>query len=268
MKFPFRTVAITGASSGIGAELAVQFGALGCKVGLFARRTDLLDAVAARVRKAGGEALVLPCDVGDFAQVQAAVSQLEQAHGPLDCMIANAGIGQPVTAREFDPTVVETTFRVNMVGMTNAFYAALPGMLARKRGHLVGVSSLASYQGMPQDGGYAASKAAQRIHCEGLRIELRGTGVGVTTICPGFIRTPMTDRNEFDMPLLVEVDAAARKIIRAIAKRRRVYNFPWLLWRLIKVGQATPRWLYDAAIGSQTSKMDGSTRKQKRSNEV
>jgi short-subunit dehydrogenase len=157
---------------------------------------------------------------------------------------------------------------VNVLGMTNAFYATLPGMLARKRGHLVGVSSLASFQGMPQDGGYAGSKAAQRIHCEGLRIELRGSGVDVTTICPGFIRTPMTDRNDFDMPFLLEVDVATRKIIRAIARRRRLFAFPWQLWWAIKLGQRTPRWLYDAVLGSQNSKLKSANRKQKRSTEL
>jgi short-subunit dehydrogenase len=268
MKFPHRILAITGASSGIGAELARQLGALGCKVGLISRRADALDAVAARVREAGGEALPIAADVAEFEQMKEAVAKIEQALGPLDCMIANAGVGQPVKAREFDPAVTETIFRTNVLGMTNAFYAALPGMLARKRGHLVGVSSLASFQGMPQDGGYSGSKAAQRIHCEGLRVELRGTGVDVSTICPGFIRTPMTDRNEFDMPFLLEVEDGARRIIKAIAKRRRLYAFPWPLWWLIRLGRRTPRWLYDPIVSSRSRKAHNATRRQKRSTEV
>jgi short-subunit dehydrogenase len=266
VKFPHKVVAITGASSGIGAELAAQLGALGCSVGLMARRADVLTGIAAKIEAAGGRAFVATCDVADFAQVKAAVDGISRALGPIDCMVANAGIGNPVKALEFDAAVTENIYRVNVLGMTNTFYAVLPGMLERKRGHLVGVSSLASFQGMPEDGGYAGSKAAQRIHCEGLRIELRGTGVDVTAICPGFIRTPMTDRNEFDMPVLLEVDVAARKIIRAIAKRKRVYAFPWQLWWLIKLGQRTPRWLYDAVISSQTGK--ATTRKQKRSTEI
>jgi short-subunit dehydrogenase len=268
MNFPHRVLAITGASSGIGAELAIQLGALGCSVGLMARRADVLAEVAARVESAGGKAFIAACDVADFAQVKTAVGAISKALGPIDCMVANAGVGNPVKALEFDPAVTENIYRVNVLGMTNAFYAALPAMLERKRGHLVGVSSLASFQGMPEDGGYAGSKAAQRIHCEGLRIELRGTGVDVTAICPGFIRTPMTDHNEFDMPVLLEVDVAARKIIRAIAKRKRVYAFPWQLWWLIKLGQRTPRCLYDAVISSQTRKVARATRKQKRSTEI
>lgn len=265
MKFPHQVVAITGASSGIGEELAVQLGALGCKLGLMARRNEVLEQIARKVEDAGGTAMVLPCDVSEYDQVAQAVKQLAEAYGPIDCMIANAGIGQPVERHEFSHEATEKVFRVNMLGMTNALYAVLPGMLERKRGHLVGISSLASYQGMPNDAGYAASKAAQRIHLEGMRVELRGTGIDVSTICPGFIRTPMTDKNEFDMPALLEVDYAVRRIIRAIAKRRRVLNFPRRLWWLIKLGNATPRWIYDRAVASQTRKVDTSTRTQKRS---
>lgn len=268
MKFPHKVVAITGASSGIGEELAVQLGGLGCAVGLMARRADRLAEIAQRVVAAGGRAMVLPCDVGDYAQVESAVKEFAGAHGPIDCMVANAGIGQPVERHEFSHEATESVFRTNVIGMTNALYAVLPGMLERKRGHLVGVSSLASYQGLPQDAGYAASKAAQRIHLEGMRIELRGTGVDVTAICPGFIRTPMTDKNEFDMPALLEVDVAVRRIIRAIAKRRKVYNFPRRLWWLIKVGMATPRWIYDPIMAGQTAKASSARRTQKRSSET
>ena len=268
MKFPHQVVAITGASTGIGAELAVQLGALGCKLGLMARRKEVLEQVASKVEDAGGTAMVLPCDVGEYSQVEQAIKQFGHAHGPIDCMIANAGIGEPVERLKFSHEATAKIFKVNMLGMTNALYAALPAMLKRMRGHLVGVASLASYQGMPEDAGYSASKAAQRIHLEGMRIELRGTGVDVTTICPGFIRTPMTDANEFDMPFLIEVDVATRKIILAIARRKRVYNFPWQLWWMIKLGLHTPRWLYDAAIARGTSKASSAKRTQKRSTEI
>lgn len=255
MKFPHQVVLITGASSGIGAELAVQLARLGCRLGLLARREELLKQVAARVEAAGSKACVAVCDVGDAAQMAEATRKVEAALGPIDCVVANAGMGYPRKRHEFDPAATEQVLRTNFLGMTNAFFAVLPGMLARKRGHLVAVASLASYQGLPQDAGYAASKAAMRVHCEGLRIELRGTGVDVSTICPGFIRTPLTDRNQFNMPFLLEVDAATRRLVRAIGKRRRIVNYPWPLWWLIKLGHLTPRWLYDAIIGAQGEKM-------------
>jgi short-subunit dehydrogenase len=256
MRFPHKVVAITGASSGIGAEMAAQLGGLGCHVGLMARRADLLAEVAARVEEAGGKAFTVACDVTDFAQVQAAVTQIEAALGPIDCMIANAGIGQPVERHAFDAAATERIYRVNVIGMTNAFFAVTPGMLARGRGHLVGMASLASYQGMPQDAGYSGSKAAMRLHCESLRVELRGTGVDVTCLCPGFVRTPMTDTNEFKMPFLLEVDHATRRMIKAIAKRRREYSFPWPLWFGIRLGLHTPRWLFDRIISSQSAKLN------------
>jgi short-subunit dehydrogenase len=240
---------------------------MGCTLGLLARREEVLERVARQVVDAGGAAMVLPCDVGDYARVKECVGRLAEAHGPIDCMIANAGIGVAVRRHEFDPGAIEQVFRTNVIGMTNAFCAVLPGMLERRRGHLVGVSSLAGYVGMPEDAGYSASKAAQRIQCEGMRIELRGTGVDVTTICPGFIRTPMTDQNEFDMPVLLEVDVAARKILRAIARRKRVCTFPWQLWWLVKLGRHAPRWLYDAVIDWQNAKVSRGRRTQRRSTE-
>jgi short-subunit dehydrogenase len=268
MKFPHQVVFITGASSGIGAELAVQLARLGCKLGLMARRKEKLEEVARNVEDAGGTAMVLPGDVKDFGQVQEAVSQFRDAHGDIDCMIANAGTGRQVNALEFDASETAHIINVNLIGMINAFYAALPAMLKRKRGHLVGVASLASYQGMPQDAGYAASKAAMRIQCESMRVELRGSGVNVSCLCPGFIRTPLTDSMEFDMPFLMEVDDACRRMIRAIAKRRRVYNFPGPLWWAIKLGLHTPRWLYDTVIASQSNQTVKAKRKQPRSTEV
>jgi short-subunit dehydrogenase len=257
MQFPHKVLAITGASSGIGAELSIQLAKHGCKLGLMARRAEMLEELASKVKAAGGDAIALPCDVGDYAQMQTAVQTLHDRFGPIDCVIANAGIGMQVERLKFDPIATENIFRTNVLGMTNAFYAALPAMLARKQGHLVGIASLASYQGLPEDAGYAASKAAMRIHCEGMRLELRGTGVKVTTICPGFIRTPLTDKNDFNMPALLEVDDAARRIVKAIARKRRVYNFPKRLWWLVKLGTHTPRWLFDAVVGAQMKKMSG-----------
>lgn len=245
MVFPYKVVAITGASTGLGAEMARQLTRQGCKVALMARNAEKLAALAAEL---GENALALPCNVDDFAQVQAAVARAEAELGPIDCMIANAGIGQKLAPGPWDPTVPEQILRTNVQGMVHALYAVLPAMQARKRGHLVGMASMASYQGLPLDGGYAASKAAQRIFLEGLRVQLHGTGIAVTCICPGFVRTPMTDKNDFDMPFLLQADVAARRMLRAIARKRRVYNFPKRLAALVWFGQRVPRWLFDATV--------------------
>lgn len=263
MGFPYSVVAITGASTGMGRELALQLAAQGVKVGLMARNAELLDKLAGEI---GPAACAAPCDVGDYAAVQAAVAKIEAALGPVECMVANAGIGAPREALAFDAAVTEQIYRTNVLGMTNAFYAVLPGMIARKRGHLVGVSSLASYQGLPQDAGYAGSKAAQRLHLESLRIELRPTGVKVTTVCPGFVRTPLTDRNDFDMPFLMEVQPAARRIIKAIRHGRRMCAFPWPMRLMVRFGLATPRWTFDWFMAAQAKNMHKG-RKQARSKE-
>lgn len=263
MRFPYKVVAITGASTGLGAEMAAQLGRAGCKVALLARNTEKLAAVADAVRASGGTPLAIPCNVDDWPAVQQAVAQAETELGPLECMIANAGVGQKLTDALWDPTVPEQIMRTNFIGMIHALYAALPGMLKRAKGHLVGVASMASYQGVPKDGGYAASKAAQRVFLEGLRVELHGSGVRVTCICPGFVRTPMTDKNDFDMPFLLEPEDACRRMLKAIAARRRVFNFPRRLDALVTVGTHTPRWIFDRALASAAKgKMKGKGRTQ------
>jgi short-subunit dehydrogenase len=121
--------------------------------------------------------------------------------------------------------------------------AVLPEMLGRGRGHLVAVSSLAAYKGLPGESAYCASKAGVNSYLEGLRIQLRDRGIAVTTVCPGFVRTPMTAENNFKMPFLLEADEAARRIVRALRHRRKVYNFPWQMAFLMKLTAWLPDWL-------------------------
>ena len=235
---------VTGASSGIGWELAKQLAAEGCKVGAVARRAEPLNELVAQIVAAGGEALAAPADVGHREQVEAAFAAVRAQFGPVDLVIANAGVGRPTLRDPVNMADVEDTFRINLMGVIYTVSAALPEMLARKDGHLVAVSSLAAYRGLPSESAYCASKAAVNVYMDGLRMHLRGTGVRVTTICPGFIKTPMTATNKFHMPQLMEADYAARKMIGAIKAGRKVYNFPWRLHMLIKMR----RWLPDGAM--------------------
>jgi short-subunit dehydrogenase len=235
---------VTGASSGIGWALAKALASQGARVGLLARRRDRLEALACEIRQAGGTAAVAPADVGDRGQTAAAVAQVRGELGPVDLMIANAGIGVPTLLNPVNVADVERMNRVNFLGVVYAIAAVLPEMLERRRGHLVAVSSLASYKGLPGESGYCSTKAAVNSYMEGLRIQLRGRGVAVTTICPGFVRTPMTAPNEAHMFWVLEADDAARRMVRAIRRGRKVYNFPWptaLLMRLT-------RWLPDRTL--------------------
>jgi short-subunit dehydrogenase len=216
MSFANQVAVITGASSGIGWALAKELARQGGKVGLIARRHDLLEALAAEIRQAGGTAALAAANVSDRAQTLAAIAEVRTALGPVELLVANAGVGVPTYLEPTNVPDVEQMFRVNLFGVLYAIEAVLPEMLRRGRGHLAAVSSMAAYKGLPGESGYCASKSAVNTYLEGLRIQLNSRGIAVTTICPGFIRTPMTAQNPFHMPWLMEPDEAARRIARAL----------------------------------------------------
>jgi short-subunit dehydrogenase len=241
--FANQVAIITGASSGIGWSLAKILAGQGCKVGLIARRRDELARLGEEIRAAGGTAAPAPADVGNQAEVEAAVREITAQLGPVDLLIANAGVGVPTLLNPVNVGAVEKMFRVNVLGTVYAIAAVLPEMLQRRRGHLAAISSLAAYKGMPGESGYTSSKAAVNTYMEGLRIHLRDRGIRVTTICPGFVRTPMTAVNKFHMPWLLEADEAARRIVRALARGKKVYNFPWQTTLLMNLATWMPDWV-------------------------
>jgi len=238
-----RVAIVTGVSSGIGAALVRRLVADGWRVGLVARRAEKLAEQVAEIRYNGGIAAAAAADVAERDDLLAAVTSLESELGPTDLLIANAGVGTPTLLDPINVGDVERMIRVNLLGVVYAIAAVLPGMLARGRGHLAAVSSLAAYKGLPGESGYSASKAAVNAYLEGLRIHLRNRGVLVTTVCPGFVKTPMTDVNPFPMPWLMGADEAARRILRAIARRRKVCNFPWQTTLLMKLTRWLPDWV-------------------------
>ncbi len=244
MSWQGKTVVITGASSGIGSALAKELAGRGARVGVLARRQDYLQKLVNDVRAAGGTIEEEPGDVTDRSGLRDAIDTLETKLGPIDVLIANAGVSFPSGADPLASEDVETMMRVNYLGVVYAFDAVLPGMLKRGAGQLVAISSLAAYKGLPGSAGYCASKAAVNTFCESLRIELGPRGVAVTAVCPGFIRTPMTAAQTNPMPFLMDADEAARRIANALLRRPAVYNFPWLMFRLMRI----TRWLPDRVI--------------------
>jgi short-subunit dehydrogenase len=256
MRFQDQVVIITGASSGIGWALAKEFARHGAKLGLLARRDEKLRQLSEEIRATGGIAEFAVTDVRERAPLGEAIVTLEAKLGPCDVLVANAGVGSTNTIDDLNVDGAETVIRVNLLGVVYSIEAVLPGMLKRGRGAVAALSSLASYKGIPSAAAYCASKAAVNSYMESLRIQLYGKGVSFTTICPGFIRTPMTESNK-GMFLILEAQAAARKIVRAIGRQKKVFNFPWLTTRLMKLTFWAPDWLLHRAMPEQVGGKEG-----------
>ena len=244
---PLVTV-LTGASSGLGEALAPLLARDGEIVILAARRLDSLDALARRIREDGRTAVPVALDVCDATAVTSTLAAVEAEHGRIDRLICNAGIGDNTPVERFKVSDFRRIFETNVFGVLNCVEAVVPGMMARKSGHIVGVSSLAGYRGLPGSSAYAASKAALSNLLESLRIELQGYDVDVTTLCPGFVKTPMTARNRNPMPFILEVDEAARIMHEAIVGRVSHCAFPWQLASVVRGARLLPDAIYDRAL--------------------
>ena len=238
--FKDKIVVITGASSGIGAELATELASRGARLALCARRIDQLSEVQKECQKHGVDAHVYTCDVTDVSAVQAAFSRIKQELGPIDILIANAGVSGLIKASKYNFELANQIIDVNVKGVMNAIGAVTPDMCARRQGAIVAVSSLASYVSIPKSYVYCASKSAVSALLQGLRRELRPLNIKVTTICPGYIRTEMTAKNTFKMPFLMDAKPAARRMADAIARGDLVYDFPLRLRWTIRLVSILP----------------------------
>jgi short-subunit dehydrogenase len=245
MDWANKVVLITGASSGIGRGVAVELARRGAAAGLLARRAELLHEVVAEIEANGGRALALTCDVTNAAAVRAAADQLSTSFGPIDVLVANAGVASADQAEELEAEQIAGLINVNVIGVVNSVTAVLGGMVARGRGQLVAISSLAAYRGLPKSAAYCASKAAVSAFFESLRLDLEPKGIAVTIIHPGFIKTPLTAGRKAQMPFLMELDDAVEKIVRAIEKRKKSYAFPWQLATIVRAGMLMPIFMYD-----------------------
>jgi len=230
--------------------MAVQLAKRGARVALTGRRKEKLESAAAAVSRAGGEALTLLGDVTDRSVVKDHYARIRAKWGGLDWAVLNAGVGDSKSALEFSAENYHWTFATNVGGVVNWMEAVLPDMIAAKSGVIAGISSIAGFRGLPKAGAYSASKAALNTLLESSRVDLRGTGVDVVTVCPGFVKSELTGRNDpKDMLFLLETDDGARRIISGIEKRKRIVHFPWQLSCLmIYVVHNLPGWIYDRII--------------------
>jgi short-subunit dehydrogenase len=245
MAFKDRVAVITGASSGIGWELANELARQGAKVGLIARRREKLETLAGKIRQCypPNSVAVAAADVADRRATGKAFYSIREQLGPIDLLIANAGVGAPTLLNPVNIDQIQRMFYVNLFGVIYSIEAVLPEMLERRLGHIAAISSLSAFKGLPGESAYCASKAAVNTYMEGLRIQLREYNIAVTTVCPGFVKTPMTEPFDFHMPFALDADVAARRIVKALERRRKVYNFPLPTALLMKMTQWLPDWV-------------------------
>lgn len=236
-------VVITGASSGLGLALARHYLERGATVAACARRAELLQSLAAEFPD---QVICYALDVRDAAAVRVAADDFMARFGVPDIVIANAGVSiGTLTRYAEDNDVFQHVMDINVLGAVKTFQPFVEPMRADGRGRLVGIASVAGFRGLSGSGAYSASKAALISYLESLRVELHGSGVKVVTVCPGYIRTPMTDINPYPMPFMLEADEAARRIARVVG---RGCSFAVVPWQMALVGwllKLLPNWLYD-----------------------
>ena len=249
--FDGKVVFITGASSGIGEALATELAGFSTRLALFARRRERLEALAEAVRRKGAEgAMALPGDVRDPESLRRAVQEVQSAWGRIDAGFLSAGVGQPTTLRKYNTDRMRETLEINLLGVVYATGALLPLFRQQGRGLLVGISSLADGRGSPLNLAYCASKAGVTNFLEGVRAGCAREGIRVVIVKPGFVRTPMSAKNRFSMPFLVESDAAARAILSGIRRGKRTIRFPWPMACLVALCNRLPGRLYDRLTGA------------------
>jgi short-subunit dehydrogenase len=246
---------ITGAASGIGRALAVALAGRGWAIAALDCREDGLIALADELAAQQKRCAWAVADVTQAEPLQQKVRALEQSLGPTELLIACAGIGIETSALDMRPADFARVIDVNLTGVANSVAAVLPGMLERRRGHLVALSSVASFRGLPRMLAYSASKAGVNAFMEGVRVEVRDAGIHVTTICPSWIRTPMTASLHGRLSDMLELDDAVGRMIRAIEKKQAFCAFPRsTVWQM-RILRLLPRSWQDAVIARMLRKI-------------
>src|SRR3989338_1974722 len=236
-------VVISGASGGLGRALARHYLERGAIVAAFARRGKLLQVLAAEFPD---QVYCYALDVRDSPAVQHAANDFIARAGCPDVVIANAGVSTgTLTEYAEDLDAFQQVMDINVLGMVKTFQPFIAAMRTARQGTLVGIASVAGFRGLPGAGAYSASKAAAISYLESLRVELRGSGVKVVTICPGYIETQMTALNPYPMPFMLDAGEAARCIARAIERQTAFTVIPWQMGLAGRMLRLLPRWLYD-----------------------
>jgi short-subunit dehydrogenase len=241
----YKNALVTGASSGLGRGLAARFAKSGVRVYAAARRMPELEALKAEV---GDNIVPLKLDVSDSDATEARVRALDDECGGLDLVIANAGLALQSNGKRINWECVSNMLKVNVLGAAATLCGALPGMVQRGRGHLVGISSLGAFGAQPRLGAYCGTKAFLSTFLQGLRFDCEPLGIRVSTVQPGYVKSEMTAENKAPMPFLMETEYAVDRIVKAIQREADVVTFPWQLSVGIKALSRLPQPLYEAAM--------------------
>ena len=253
--FPALRVVISGASSGIGLALARQYLQSGAHVAVFARRGERLQSLYDEFPQ---QVYPYTLDVRDAIALQHAAQDFMQRVGCPDIVIANAGVSVgTLTEHSEDLDAFQHVMDINVLGMVKTFQPFIQSMRTAGRGTLVGIASVAGFRGLPGASAYSASKAAAISYLESLRVELHASGVKVVTICPGYIKTPMTAINLYPMPFILAPDVAARRMVRAIARQTKFTVIPWQMGIVGGILKLLPRGLYDRLFAHAPHKPRG-----------
>ena len=245
-----KVVFLTGASSGIGEGLALAMSERGATLGLAARRKELLDELADRCRRFDTRVRTFPLDVTDEEALYQAADDMRSEFGRIDILIANAGIGgNDEETRAYTPRAVRKVVDTNLIGAVNSVHGVVSQMTERGSGHIVAISSLAGFRGLPKSAAYSASKAGMTAFFESVRLDVKHSGVDVTIIQPGFIKTPLTSGRANKMPFLMELEDAIPLFLKAIEQKKKFAAFPWQLATIVRAGKFMPAWLYDRIAG-------------------
>lgn len=228
---------LVGASDGLGAALAHKMNRAGAEVIVSARSADKLDALVAELP---GRASAQTIDVSDDASVAAAA----EAVGDVDGVVFLAGVYWPFGAKDWDVAQATAMADINFTGLMRVMGQVVPGMVARDAGHIVITSSLTGFRGLPGSIGYTASKAATMSLAECMYADLRKTGVDVQVVNPGFIKTQLTQKNDFNMPFIMSPEDAAREMFEHMGTQKFKKSFPWAFSMVFRLSQLLPDWLY------------------------
>jgi short-subunit dehydrogenase len=253
--FADRVVLITGGASGIGRQFAKAMAAEGAKVAALDVNAGMLESLAAELK--GKPFASAVADVTDLNAVRAATRQVESILGPTDVLIASAGIGRETSALDYKGEDMAALISINLIGVSNAIDAVVAGMRERRSGQIAALSSLASYRGVPRMAGYCASKAGVSALLDSIRVELKPLGIAVTTLCPGWIKTPMTDAVSVPGAVMMPVEEAVRRMLAVIRARRSHYAFPANQAWQVRMLKYLPRGITDALVMGQMNRLQG-----------